>query len=112
MFWAKRKEDKALVFQNEQVTLLTRFKEELTLASDRGHLLAIERVEECLADLAGKNSSLLKLVLRSKWLIREIGSMIYDGSLVLNQQEGEIWRQIKDCQASYDRFGHGVGLGL
>lgn len=111
--WQKSsKEKKRLRFQQEQLCLLKKFRNQLLVHDDGAYKFVINKVDDCLADFERRNRSLLKLVLDVKWLIREIDSLTYDGLLVLTAQEKATWQDIKALNGQYDRFGHGVGLGF
>lgn len=72
IIWKRSKEDAALVFQREQVRLLRQFRQQVQAYDDSPHLLVLAKLDECLAEIESKRASLLKLVLRVKWLIRRL----------------------------------------
>lgn len=112
LFSKTKKSDQTQLFQDEIIRLLEHFKQELSSHNSPQYALAIQRIEECLAEIRQPKISILKIALRVKWLIREIGMMLFDKQFTLTATEEEMWWSIKECSGKHDNIGHGVGLGL
>lgn len=111
-FSKKPKVDHTQIFQDDIISLLEAFQKALASHHKKEYALALQRIQECLGEIKKPNISILKIALRVKCLIKEIGMMLYDRQFTLTSTEEELWRSIKDCNGKHDNIGHGVGLGL
>ncbi len=112
-FFSKQKTPKqADTYHQDILALVTAFQNAFSAYTDQGHRLAQQRIAECLDDISTDRISHLKIALRVKWLIREIGMMLFDHYFVLTPAESELWSAIKELNSKHDRIGHGVNIGL
>ena len=111
-FFKKNDVDYTEEFKNQQIDLLRKFKRCLLSHQDTYYTVAANKVDDCLKDINKVNISILKIALRINLLSRDIGALLFDKLIILDDTENKIWSLIKELNSKHDNIGPGVGIGL
>lgn len=92
--------DEDTLFQLKQIDNLKNLRRLLARHHSQSYVKAIQIIDDCLVVIDKPKISLLVIELNISWVIREIGSMLYNKVIVFSDKEKELWNQLKALSGS------------